>query len=95
VVQFEFRGERRGSYWLILQRDDVSVCLQHPHFPIDLVVRADIAMFYQVWLGRLSYATAVEQRWVTLQGAPSLRRAFPQWFSWSPMREAVRAATVA
>jgi DNA-binding HxlR family transcriptional regulator len=95
VLQFEFRGAHRGTYWLILRPDDVSVCLQHPRFPMDLVVRADIAAFYQVWLGRLAYTTAVEQRRLSLEGAPGLVRAFPGWFAWSPMRDAVRAATVA
>jgi SCP-2 sterol transfer family len=95
VLQFEFRGAHRGTYWLILRPDDVSVCLQHPRFPIDLVVRADIAAFYQVWLGRLAYTTAAEQRRLSLEGAPGLVRAFPGWFAWSPMRDAVRSATVA
>jgi DNA-binding HxlR family transcriptional regulator len=52
VVEFEFRGVRAGRYWLILTRTDVSVCLQHPRFDVDLTVRADIAAFYKVWLGR-------------------------------------------
>ena len=31
---------------------------------------------------------------MTLVGAPALMRAFPQWFAWRPMREAVRAANM-
>ena len=36
VIQFDFRGERSGSYWLVLERTDVSVCLQHPKFDVDV-----------------------------------------------------------
>lgn len=92
VIQFDFRGGRSGSYWLVLERADVSVCLQHPKFPVDLWVRADIAAFYRVWLGRVELAEALRQGAVRLDGPPALVRGFGQWFAWSPMAPAVRAA---
>lgn len=92
VIEFEFRGGRAGRYWLVLERSDVSVCLQDPRFGIDLTVTADIDTFYRVWLGRVTLAEATTRRGVRLDGAPSLVRAFPQWFAWSPMATAVRAA---
>lgn len=92
VVQFDFHGARTGSYWLLLERSDVSVCLQHPGFEIDLLVTADIAVFYQVWLGRISFAETLRHQRVELDGVPALVRAFPAWFSWSPAAEAVRTA---
>src|SRR5262245_28434261 len=54
VMQFDFSGQRTGSYWLVLERRDVSVCLQHPKFDIDVRVSADIDAFYRVWLGRMT-----------------------------------------
>lgn len=92
VVQFDFHGALTGSYWLLLEPSDVSVCLQHPGFDIDLLVTADIAAFYQMWLGRVSFAEALGHRWVRLDGIPALVRAFPTWFAWSPAAKAVRAA---
>ena len=92
VVQFDFYGARTGSYWLLLEPSDVSVCLQRPGFDIDLVVTADIGAFYQVWLGRMSFAESLRHRSVQLDGLPALERAFPTWFSWSPAAEAVRTA---
>jgi DNA-binding HxlR family transcriptional regulator len=92
VIQFDFRGGRTGSYWLVLKRTDVSVCLQHPKFQIDLRVNADISAFYRVWLGRITLGEALRQGWVRLAGAPTVVRAFPHWFAWSPMAHAVRAA---
>jgi hypothetical protein len=47
--------------------------------------------FYQVWLGRLSFPDAVRKNLVHLDGAPADIRAFPTWFTWSPMAE-MRAA---
>jgi DNA-binding HxlR family transcriptional regulator len=92
VIQFDFRGGRVGSYWLVLERTDVSVCLQHPKFEIDLRVPADIAAFYRVWLGRTSLDEARRRGQVRLEGAPAMVRGFTDWFAWSPMAEAVRAA---
>jgi DNA-binding HxlR family transcriptional regulator len=92
VVQFDFHGERSGSYWLILERSDVSVCLQHPKFDVDLHVSADIATFYRVWLGRTTLAAAMRAGAVRLDGMPAATRGFAQWFAWSPMADAVRAA---
>jgi DNA-binding HxlR family transcriptional regulator len=93
VMEFDFHGTRRGTYWLLLQRSDVSVCLQHPKFAVDLRVTADIAGFYRVWLGRISLGEALREHLIRLDGVPTVVRAFPRWFAWSPMADAVRAAS--
>jgi len=92
VIQFDFRGAPQRSYWLLIDRTDVSVCLKHPGFEVDVILTADIAMFYQVWLGRLSLVDAIRKNHVRLDGAPADSRALPTWFTWSPMAETVRAA---
>src|SRR5262245_35971801 len=92
VIQFDFRGGRAGSYWLVLERTDVSVCLQHPKFEIDLRVPADIAAFYRVWLGRTSLDEARRRGQVRLEGAPAMVRGFTDGFAWGPRADAVRAA---
>lgn len=92
VVQFDFRGERTGSYWLVMEPTNVSLCLQHPGFDIDLLVTADIAAFYRVWLGRITLAEALRDGLVELDGTTPLVRAFPGWFALSSFASAVRAA---
>ena len=92
VVQFDFQGARTGSYWLLMEPSDVSVCLKHPGFEVDLLVTADIAALYQVWLGRMSFAETLRDNRVRLDGVLALERAFPTWFAWSPAAEAVRKA---
>jgi len=91
VVEFEFRGPRPGTYWLLLEPGGVSVCLRHPGFEIDVLVTAELAAFYQVWMGRITFAEAVRQRYVELDAVPSLIRAFPRWFAWSRAAGVVRA----
>jgi DNA-binding HxlR family transcriptional regulator len=92
VIQFDFRGGPTRGYWLLIEPQDVSVCLKHPGHDVDLLVTADIMAFYRLWLGRSTLAEAVQRNQVRLDGTPADIRAFPQWFAWSPMANAVRAA---
>lgn len=91
VVEFEFRGGRAGRFWLVLRRDEASLCLEHPGFDVGVWVVADVVTFYRVWLGRISLADAIRAGTVKLDGTPALVRAFPTWFTWSPMAGLVRA----
>lgn len=91
VVQFDFRGERGGSFWLVLEPDDVSVCDSHPGFDVDLLVKADLAAFYRAWIGRTTYASAQREGLVELEGPPHLVKAFPGWLAWSPFINTVRS----
>jgi len=90
VVQFGFRGVKE-RYWLVLKRSDVSVCLTRPPFDIDLWVSADLAAFFNVWLGRIEFTDAVHDGSIELRTDPALERAFPTWFAWSPAAAVVRA----
>lgn len=91
VVEFDFRSARPITYWLLLEPGEVSVCLQHPGFAIDILVTADLATFYQVWMGRMTLGEAMYARHVELDAAPKLIRAFPGWFAWSAAADVVRA----
>jgi DNA-binding HxlR family transcriptional regulator len=92
VVRFDFRHATKPHIWLVLERSDVSVCPTDPGFDTDLVVTADIADLYRLWLGRITFATAVEDGLLEIDGPPALVRAFPRWLQWSPIAGAVRAA---
>ena len=92
VIQFDFGGGPRKSYWLLIERADVSVCLKNPGFDVDVTVSADIVAFYRVWLGRVSLSEALHRQQVRLDGASADVRAFSGWFAWSPMADTVRAA---
>jgi DNA-binding HxlR family transcriptional regulator len=92
VVQFDFRGAPQHSYWLLIGRRDVSVCLKHPGFEVDVILTAHLLMFYQVWLGRVPLVEAIRKGHVRLDGVPADVRGFGHWFTWSPMADTVRVA---
>lgn len=82
VVQFDFYGAERSSYWLILNPDDVSLCLTNPGFEVNVLVTADLAAFFQIWARSITYHEALRQDQFSIEGAPGFLRAFPKWFEW-------------
>jgi DNA-binding HxlR family transcriptional regulator len=92
VIEFDFRSARKQRYWMLLEPTEVSVCLKHPGFDVDVMVSADIAALYKVFSARATLAEALHRKQVRLEGSPADLRAFPRWFTWSPMADAVRAA---
>jgi len=91
VVQFDFRDPAK-RYWMVLEPSEVSVCLQHPGFDVDLEVKVDTATLYRVYLGRAELAGAMRGRKLTITGPHALQRAFGRWFDWSSFAPASRSA---
>jgi DNA-binding HxlR family transcriptional regulator len=82
VAQFDFRGAAEVSFWLIMSRDDVTLCLTDPGYEINLLVTADLATLFRVWGRRIDYREALARQGLSVVGVPSLVRAFPRWFGW-------------
>src|SRR5262249_55524666 len=82
IVQYNFHGSHVSTYWLILTAADVSLCLTDPGYGIDVMVTADLATYYKLYYGRISYREAIEDYSITIEGIPQLVRAFPGWFAW-------------
>src|SRR5262245_58308578 len=91
VVKFEFPDLKR-RYWMVLEPSEVSVCLQHPGFDVDLEVTVDTSTLYRVYLGRAELGGAARAGQLTLNGPPTLERGFGRWFTWSAFAPASRAA---
>jgi hypothetical protein len=70
---------------------EVSLCLKPPGFPSDLVVRADVALLYEVWLAHVDYDAAIRGGKLSIEGPRALVRALPRWLMLSPMAPLVRA----
>jgi hypothetical protein len=77
---------------MVLEREEVSVCLHEPGFDPDVIVTADTEALYNVYMGRRTLSSAIRNELVRLDGARSLVRAFPRWFSWSDFAPTVRSA---
>jgi DNA-binding HxlR family transcriptional regulator len=91
VVEFCFRDRAARRSWLVMEPNDVSVCLQYPGFPVDLTVTSTTRTLYRVYMGRTTLDYAFRNGEVTLEGLPSLVRAFPRWMAWSNFSPTMRA----
>jgi DNA-binding HxlR family transcriptional regulator len=91
VVKFDFRDPKR-RYWMVLEPSEVSVCLQHPGFDVDLEVIVDTSTLYRVYLGRAELGAAMRDGRLTMSGPPTLQRGFGRWFTWSAFAPASRSA---
>jgi DNA-binding HxlR family transcriptional regulator len=84
VVRFDFRGvpvthKAPRTYWLVMERPDVDLCIIEPGFDVDLFVNADLAAFSRVWLGEIPIRQAMREGDVNLAGDRHVVRDFPSW----------------
>src|SRR5688500_7269041 len=91
VVQFDFRNPTK-RFWMVLERSEVSVCLQHPGFDVDLKCGVDTATIYSVYLGRAELGGAMRSRKLPLSVPTALQRAFGRRFAWGAFAPASRRA---
>jgi hypothetical protein len=101
VVRFDFYGvpsTMRGprTWWLVLDRQAVDLCLKDPGFQVDIVVTADLRTLTRVWMGDVRLADPVRAGLIRLDGPPPLVRALPTWLMLSSFASVERVgATVA
>jgi len=93
VVQYDFRVRGKGYFWLVLTQADVTLCLTDPGYEVNVWVSADLAIFYKMYWGRITYSEAL-QNGVKVEGIAPMVEAFPEWFAWNSANgiRAVRAA---
>jgi len=73
----------RRKWWLILNQDEVDLCLVDPGLEPDLFVTSDVATMTDIWMGDLSYGTAINSGDLQIQGQAKLRSRLPAWLQLS------------
>jgi DNA-binding HxlR family transcriptional regulator len=88
VARFEFWGaegkrpawlDEQQSFWLVLDKPDVELCLSDPGFDVGLTVRAELATMIHVYLGHVPLGEALRAHDVELSGRRDLVRGFRGW----------------
>jgi hypothetical protein len=77
---------------MVLEPSEVSVCLQHPGFDVDLEITVDTTTLYRVYLGRAELGGAIRAGKLTMSGPRALQRGLGRWFTWSAFAPASRLA---
>jgi DNA-binding HxlR family transcriptional regulator len=78
-IELTEQRSRRGDRFLLLRRDEVSLCAHNPGFPEELHVRAPLATLTAWWRGDLSL-TRARAAGMVVTGRRAWVRAFPSWF---------------
>lgn len=97
VVQLDFRGVPAGckgprTFWLVLERREVDLCIVDPGHEVDLYVDGDLAAFTRVWLGEVPIRQGIREGGIKLSGAREAVRDFPSWLLLSALAAVPRPA---
>ncbi|MCC6730253.1 MAG: transcriptional regulator [Chthonomonadales bacterium] len=89
VVQFQYRDApiHRRRWWLVLNRDDIDLCVVDPGLEADVTVRTDVRTMVGIWMGDLSFGAALQGRALEIEGPAEMRTRFPAWLLLSHFAE--------
>lgn len=87
VVEFAHTAPEKLTLWMVLDRGEASVCVQHPGFDSDVVVQSSTPALARVFSGFARWTESVNDGAIKVDGPPNLVKALPKWFLWSPFAE--------
>lgn len=90
VIQFDHTAPTRQTIWMVLDRGEASVCMQHPGFDSDVIVTTTTPALAEVFQGYATWSSALATDAIQVEGPPRVLRALPRWFLWSPFADATR-----
>ena len=95
VLQFEFRDVRTAKrfWWLVIQRDEVDVCLKRPGYDVDMSITTRVKTLAAVWIGDVSLRDAIKQGLIELKGPDQLTRQLDSWLALSDFAKIKPATT--
>jgi DNA-binding HxlR family transcriptional regulator len=96
VVQFTFPQchPSKRHYWLVLTADQVDVCFTDPGWAVDVTIEADLRALTQVWMGDVTFGTAMRAGGIVVDAPSTLARKLPRWFGRHPILGGVAAAAI-
>jgi DNA-binding HxlR family transcriptional regulator len=97
VMRFDLRDRPKSPFWLVLEPPEVELCVKHPGFDEDLVVKTSTEALTRVHMGHLSMEDAARGGDWAVEGPRDLARSFPTWGGISPFAKVqpVRSMVVA
>tara|TARA_R110002096_G_scaffold6133_4_gene27974 strand:- start:2300 stop:3028 length:729 start_codon:yes stop_codon:yes gene_type:complete len=95
VLQFEFSGAPSDfqRFWLIKKDGKMDMCLKHPGFETDLLVKADLLRFIETWRGFRDLRQEIRRSKIRLTGPQALKKQFPDWLMLSMFADIERKAS--
>lgn len=89
VVRVDLGDAPTDHYWMILRRPHPELCTKGTGYVEDIICRTDAATLVDLHLRRTTFADAMRQGRLHLDGPTDLIRQFPTWFRSSPFADFV------
>jgi DNA-binding HxlR family transcriptional regulator len=80
VVEIITSPPKASRSWLVLENGIASLCVDHPGFEVNLIVKTDVSTLYAIWRDQLTVSQAASTGRIQVEGDKALSRAFPTWF---------------
>ncbi|HZO88892.1 MAG TPA: helix-turn-helix domain-containing protein [Chthonomonadaceae bacterium] len=92
VVYFQYHDApvSRRHWWLVLNHDEADLCLVDPGIEPDLYVTTDVRTMTGIWMGDLSYGSALQTQALKIEGPQGLRNRLPSWLRLSVFADVER-----
>lgn len=88
VIRFRFSDLKLLSdWWLLVNDGSIDLCAQDPGRDVDIYLGTDLRTMIQVWMGDLSYRSAVAEGRMTLVGPSVLTRDIKRWLAPHPLAD--------
>ena len=80
-------SKRMKHWWLVLEAQEIDLCLQDPGHEVDITLKTDLLSLTQVYMGDLSFERARSMDRITILGPRALVQSMPNWFARSRFAE--------
>jgi hypothetical protein len=74
-------------WWLVLDSDEVDLCLEDPGHEIDITLVTDLLSLTQIYIGDLSLERAQAMGRIQIRGPRGLTKSMSRWFARSRFAE--------
>lgn len=80
VIQFKFLDlDEHKDWWLLVNGTKVDVCTIDPKRDVDVFFTTTVRMMHDVWMGDLTYRTAMSSGGLIVEGDLALTRGISSW----------------
>lgn len=90
-VSFQLTDARR-RYWILISREQATLCVTDPGFDPDVTVVTTTAALYRIWQGRSRTAACLSSGQLELTGPGPLRHGVRAWLDGGPLVPLVEPA---
>jgi hypothetical protein len=93
IINFEFADAKKGmrQWWLIVDEDQVDLCLENPGHEVDVSLSTELRTMTQIWMGDMSLTQARGKGLLRVSGPARLIRSVGSWLGASPFADVAPA----